>query len=67
MLFHHDDRCIYRNKYEVDSGDGLMDGFLKCSSDMPGGIDFLDDPNLDKVSATSFFAWGTCQNSQPSK
>jgi hypothetical protein len=36
---------------DVESGDGLMDGFLKCSSKMPGGI---DDPNLDKVSAASF-------------
>jgi hypothetical protein len=41
---------------EVDSRDGLMDGFCKCSKDMPGGIDSLDDPNLDKVSAASFYA-----------
>jgi hypothetical protein len=32
----------------------LMDGFLKCSSKMPGGIASLEDPNLDKVSAASF-------------
>jgi hypothetical protein len=32
---------------DVDSGEGLIDGFLKCSSKMPGGIDCLEDPNLD--------------------
>jgi hypothetical protein len=37
-----------------DSGEGLIDGFLKCSSKMPGGIDSLEDPSLDSVSATSF-------------
>jgi hypothetical protein len=39
---------------DVDSGEGLMDGFLKCSSEMTGGIDSLEDTNLDKVSAASF-------------
>jgi hypothetical protein len=29
---------------DVDSSKGLMDGFLKCSSKMPGGIDSMDDP-----------------------
>jgi hypothetical protein len=37
-----------------DSGEGLIDGFLRCSSEMPGGIDSLEDPNLDNVSAASF-------------
>jgi hypothetical protein len=52
---------------ELDSGDGLMDGLRKFSSDMSGGIASLDDPNLDKVSVASFCARGTCWNSQPSK
>jgi hypothetical protein len=37
-----------------DSGEGLIEGFLKCSSEMPGGIESLEDPSLDKVSAASF-------------
>jgi hypothetical protein len=37
-----------------DSGEGLIDGFLRCSSEMLGGIDSLEDPNLDNVSAASF-------------
>jgi hypothetical protein len=37
-----------------DSGEGLIDGFLRCSSETPGGIDSQEDPNLDKVSAASF-------------
>jgi hypothetical protein len=37
-----------------DSGEGLIDGFLKCSSEMPGRIESLEDPNLDNVSAASF-------------
>jgi hypothetical protein len=32
----------------------LIDGFLKCSSEMSGRIDSLEDPNLDNVSAASF-------------
>jgi hypothetical protein len=39
---------------DEDSGEGLIDGFLKCSSKMPGGIDSLEVPNLDNVSAASF-------------
>jgi hypothetical protein len=30
---------------DVDSGEGLIDGFLKCSSEMMGGIDSLEDPS----------------------
>jgi hypothetical protein len=37
-----------------DSDEGLIDGFLRCSSEMLGGIDSLEDPNLDNVSAASF-------------
>jgi hypothetical protein len=37
-----------------DSSEGLIDGFLKCSSEMPGGIDSLEEPSLDNVSATLF-------------
>jgi hypothetical protein len=43
-----------RTYIDEDSGEGLIDGFLKCSSEMPGGIDSLEDPNLDNVSAASF-------------
>jgi hypothetical protein len=32
----------------------LIDGFLRCSSKMPGGIDSLEDPNLDNVLVASF-------------
>jgi hypothetical protein len=39
---------------DIDSGEGLIDGFLKCSSKMPGEIDSLEDPSLDNVSAASF-------------
>jgi hypothetical protein len=38
----------------IDSGEGLMEGFLGCSSEIPGEIDSLEDPNLDKVLAASF-------------
>jgi hypothetical protein len=37
-----------------DSDEGLIDGFLRFSSEMPGRIDSLEDPNLDNVSAASF-------------
>jgi hypothetical protein len=37
-----------------DSGEGLIDGILRCSSEMPGGIDSLEDPSLDNVLAASF-------------
>jgi hypothetical protein len=37
-----------------DSGEGLIDGFLRCSSKIPGGIDSLEDASLDNVSAASF-------------
>jgi hypothetical protein len=39
---------------DEDSGEGLIDGFLKSSSEMPGEIDSLEDRNLDNVSAASF-------------
>jgi hypothetical protein len=37
-----------------DSGEGLIDGFLRCSNEIPGGIESLKDPSLDNVSAASF-------------
>jgi hypothetical protein len=37
-----------------DSGEGLIDGFLRCSNEMPGGIESLEDPSLDSVSVASF-------------
>jgi hypothetical protein len=39
---------------DSDSGEGLIDGFLKCSNEMPGGIESREDPILDNVSAASF-------------
>jgi hypothetical protein len=39
---------------DEDSGEGLIYGFLRCSSEMPGRIDSLEDPNLDNVLAASF-------------
>jgi hypothetical protein len=43
-----------RTFMDDDSSEGLIDGFLRCSSEMPGGIDSLEDPNFDNVSAASF-------------
>jgi hypothetical protein len=37
-----------------DSDEGLIDGFLRCSSEMLGGIESREDPSLDNVSAASF-------------
>jgi hypothetical protein len=37
-----------------ESGEGLIDGFLRCSNEIPSGIDSLEDLNLDNVSAVSF-------------
>jgi hypothetical protein len=39
---------------DVDSDEGLINGFLRCSSEITGRIDSLEDPNLDNVSAASF-------------
>jgi hypothetical protein len=39
---------------DEDSGEGLIDGFLKCSREMSGGIESREDPSLDNVSAASF-------------
>jgi hypothetical protein len=54
-------------KIDSDSGDGLIDGFLKCSKDIPGGIGSRDEPSLDNMSAASFSSRGICLNSHPSK
>jgi hypothetical protein len=37
-----------------DSGEGLIDGFLKCSSKMPSRIESLEDSSLDNVLAALF-------------
>jgi hypothetical protein len=39
---------------DSDACDGLMDGFQRCSRDMPGRMDCRAEPNLDNVSAASF-------------
>jgi hypothetical protein len=46
--------ALGRTYMDDDSGEGLIDGFLRCSSEMSGGIDSLEDPNLDNVLAASF-------------
>src|SRR3954468_18643224 len=51
-------RSVSEMKMDSDSGDGVIDGFLMCSSDTPGGIACLVDPRLDKASAASLFALG---------
>jgi hypothetical protein len=43
-----------RTYMDDDSGEGLIDGFLRCSNKMPDGIESLEDPSLDSVSAASF-------------
>jgi hypothetical protein len=43
-----------RTYMDDDSNEGLIDGFLRCSSEMLGGIESLEDPSLDNVSAASF-------------
>ena len=45
-------------KIDSDSGDGLIDGFLRCSKAMPGGMDCLEEPSFDRMSAASFSARG---------
>src|SRR4051812_32427088 len=52
-------RSVSEMKMDSDSGDGMIDGFLICSSDTLGGIACLVDPSLDKASAASLFALGT--------
>src|SRR3954466_1763804 len=54
-------------KMDSDSGDGMMDGFLMCSSDTPGGIACLVEPSLDNASAASLLSLDTWWNSHPSK
>src|SRR3954465_945014 len=54
-------------KMDSDSGDGIIDGFLRCSRAIPGGIDCRVDPNFDNVSAASFSARGMWWNSHPPK
>ena len=41
-------------KIDSDSGEGLIDGFRRCSSEMPDGIACRDDPSFDRMSAASF-------------
>src|SRR3954464_9261422 len=60
-------RSVSEMKMDSDSGDGMMEGFLICSSDTPGGIACLVDPSLDNAFAASLLTLGTCKNLQPSK
>ena len=52
-------KSVSEMKMDSDSGDGVIDGFLMCSSDTPGGIACLVDQSLDRASAASLFALGT--------
>ena len=38
-------------KIDSDDESGLMDGFLKFSSDNSGGTSFLEEPSLESMSA----------------
>src|SRR3954470_24028254 len=51
-------RSISEMKMDSDSGDGMIDGFLICSSETPGGMDCLVQPSLDNASAASLLALG---------
>src|SRR4051812_42335749 len=51
-------KSVSEMKMDSDSGDGVMDGFLICSSETPGGMVFLVDPSLDNASAASLLALG---------
>src|ERR1043165_2055223 len=42
-------RSVSEMKMDSDSGDGVMEGFLMCSSDTPGGMACLVDPSLDSA------------------
>src|ERR1044071_8530513 len=52
-------RSVSEMKMDLNSGDGVMDGFLMCSSHTPGGMACLVEPSLDNASATSLLALGT--------
>src|SRR4051812_19790085 len=58
FVFFSASRSVSEMKMDSDSGDGVIDGFLMCSSDTPGGIACLVEPRLDKASAASLFALG---------
>src|SRR4051812_3272860 len=52
-------RSVSEMKMDSESGDGVIDDFLMCSSDTLGGIACLVEPSLDRASAASLFALGT--------
>src|SRR3954463_11960868 len=49
-------KSVSEIKMDSDSGDGVIDGFLICSSETPGGMVCLVDPSLDNDSAASLLA-----------
>src|SRR3954462_7083071 len=51
-------KSVSEMKMDSDSGDGVIDGFLICSSDTPGGMVCLVEPSLDNASAASLLALG---------
>src|SRR3954471_16701634 len=59
FAFFSTSRSVSEMNMDSDSGDGMIDGLLICSSDTPGGIACLVDPSLDRASAASLFAFST--------
>src|SRR4051812_16428155 len=59
FAFFRASRSVSEMKMDSDSRDGVIDGFLMCSSDTPDGIACLVEPSLDRASAASLFALGT--------
>src|SRR4051812_10009825 len=44
------DSCLVGIKFDSNLGEGLINGFLRCSNAIPGRIACRDDPSLDKTS-----------------
>src|ERR1041384_3921978 len=59
FAFFSTSKSVSEMKMDLDSGVGVMDGFLMCSSDTPGGMACLVEPSLDNASAASLFALDT--------
>ena len=46
-------------KIDSDSREGLMEGFLMCSKEMPAGMELRVDPSLESAFAASLIARDT--------
>src|SRR3954463_1813078 len=51
-------KSVSEMKMDSDSGDGVIDGFLICSNETPGGMACLVEQSLDSASAASLLALG---------